>query len=247
MLAIARHTTPMHVMSRGGDVTVDENRKLQKDAALKHLIVAVGLRDKAARDLLTASEAPGGVRVLLKFAEPNDDMITSAPNAPPFPEPNVGWDPMTGSNVPTMSQSEYNTKVPDMSASRTDRSIYQPQGPDPNSMAVAQEAAQTGQKEVFDTAMLGSLLKTVGPHSMVDRYLGDLMKGTDRLGRILFELYWHGEEFQERYGKSETPELEDALRNSFEAMGEVVLKLKQKGVDPYNDDATADLTNIAHQ
>ncbi len=52
------------------------------------------------------------------------------------------------------------------------------------------------------------MLKSVRQDSMVDRYLGDLMKGMDRLGRILFTFYWHGEEFEERYGKQDIPELE---------------------------------------
>jgi hypothetical protein len=45
--------------------------------------------------------------------------------------------------------------------------------------------------------------------------LADVMKGMDLLGRILFTLYGHGEEFAERYGSQEMPELEDALRNAF--------------------------------
>jgi hypothetical protein len=58
------------------------------------------------------------------------------------------------------------------------------------------------------------------------------MKGMVRIGRILFQLYWHREAFEERYGKSHVPELEDMLRNSFEDMGDLVLDLKQKTIEP---------------
>ena len=43
-------------------------------------------------------------------------------------------------------------------------------------MGTAQQASQEGQKEVFDTSMIGGLLKAVRQDSLVDRYLGDLMK-----------------------------------------------------------------------
>jgi hypothetical protein len=115
-------------------------------------------------------------------------------------------------------------------------------------MMVAQQAARTGQREVMDAGMLGAMLKTVRTESMVDKYLGDLAKGMDRLGRILFQFYWHGEEFEERYGKADMPELEDGLRNSFEGMGDILLSLKRKAIDPFPHGGTeADLSAIAGQ
>jgi hypothetical protein len=58
--------------------------------------------------------------------------------------------------------------------------------------------------------MIGGMLKAVRQDTLVDRYLGDLMKGVDKLGRLLFMFYWHQEEFADRYGKSDLPELEDS-------------------------------------
>jgi hypothetical protein len=51
--------------------------------------------------------------------------------------------------------------------------------------------------------------------------------------------YWHGDEFAERYGKQDMPELEDSLRNAFEQAGDVVLFLRQKAVNPQGDGSTA--------
>jgi hypothetical protein len=178
----------------------------------------------------------------------DNDMISGAPNAPGFPEPYYGYDPLTGGNVPTMQTSEFNQKIPDMSASKTDRSIYYPFGPDPKAMQVAQQASQSGQKEIFDTAMLGGLLKAVRQDNIVDKYMGDLKKGLDRLGRLLFLYYWHGEEFEDRYGKQDMPELEDGLRNGFENVGDIVLKLMQKTVEVSPDEGTGvDLGAVANQ
>jgi hypothetical protein len=78
--------------------------------------------------------------------------------------------------------------------------------------------------------MISGLLKVVRQDGLVDRYLGDLMKALDKLGRILFLFYWHSDEFEDRYGKQDLPELEDTLRNSFEVLGDLVLFLKEKTV-----------------
>ncbi len=250
MTSLTGQLPGLKIYSDGRNVSLDESETINKQAALKRLIVGYGLREKAARELLRRAETDPHrtTRCLLKRAAPlGGDMISGAPGAPPFPEPNTGWDPM-GANIPTQNQTEFNVQIPDLAGSRTDRSMYQPQGPDPRSMQFAQQAAQTGQREVFDTAMLGSLLKSVRDDSIVDRYMGDLMKGMDRLGRILFLFYWRGEAFEERYGKQDMPELEDGLRNAFENMGEICLFLKKKTVESYPDEGTAtDLSNVANQ
>jgi hypothetical protein len=137
-----------------------------------------------------------------------------------------------------------------MSAMRTDRSIYNPNPmydkgvlgkmPDQDIEKIL-AAANSGQKEVFDTAMVGSMLRAVRDDSLVDRYMGELTKGLDKLGRILFMFYWHGDRFAERYGKADMPELEDSLRNAFEMLGDVILFLKQKTIEPYPDANAQDI------
>ena len=117
----------------------------------------------------------------------------------------------------------------------TDPDVYNPSPdalPDPLTMQTAQQAGQLGQKEVFDTAMITGLLKAVRKDSLVERYMGDLLKALDRLGRVLFMFYWHNDEFSDRYGKGDLPELEDSLRNAFEGLGDLVLFLKEKDVEP---------------
>jgi hypothetical protein len=77
---------------------------------------------------------------------------------------------------------------------------------------------------------------------MVDRYLGDLSRGMDRLGRILLLFYWHQEEFQERYGRQDLPELEDSLTSTMDQLGKLVMFLKKKTVrEPFEDNADIDL------
>jgi hypothetical protein len=190
-------------------------------AAFIHLVREHGFREAQAKDIIKKASTFKGYLSRVKYAF-----------APPPPAYNYGADPMAG-GIPTTEPQIDNQMIPGMSAANTDPAIYDPQNvADPMAMQVAQEAQQAGQKEIFDTAMIGSMLKSVRQDSIVDRYLGDLMKALDRLGRIIFMFYWHNEEFADRYGKQDMPELEDTIRNSFEVLGDLVLFLKQKTIEP---------------
>ncbi len=148
---------------------------------------------------------------------------------------------MMGDQVPTQVGGDQQVPVDGMTAATTDPQVYNPNTTlDRHEVSQIQNAAQTGQREIFDTAMIGSMLKAVRDDSMVDRYLGDLTKGMDRLGRILFFFFWHGDQFAERYGKQDLPELEDSLRNSFEALGDVIIFLRQKSIQPFPEEAGSD-------
>ena len=96
---------------------------------------------------------------------------------------------------------------------------------------LAQESGETGQKEVFDTAVIAGLVKAVDNDSMIDKYIGDLIVGLDRIGRIYFLFLQHNDKFKERYGQSDLVELEDSLKNTFKGMGELIMFLKQKTVE----------------
>ena len=52
--------------------------------------------------------------------------------------------------------------------------------------------------------------------------------GMDRLGRLLFLLYWHYDEFQERYGKDDLSEFTDNLKSTFEALGDLVIFMRRR-------------------
>lgn len=213
------------------------NQTLTKKAALISLIRDHGLREVQAREMIKAAAAlqPRNLaaRFFIKYADvyggPN---LQPGPGAPAFPEPQMGQEQMGPFNsVNSVYPQEDYLPVDGMQSQMTDPSIYDPfYQPDQEAMQVAQSASQSGQKEVFDTAMISGMLKSVRQDSLVDRYLGDLMKALDKLGRILFMFYWHQEEFEDRYGKQDLPELEDSLRNAFEVLGDVVLFLKEKTV-----------------
>jgi hypothetical protein len=246
-LRLKREMMPLEAFS-GPDVVTINGKSMGKEAAFKHLVVEWGLRPAAADAVL---EKSAGRRAHFRVKQAAPPFITEeGPTVPAFPGPLVGPDSIMGSNYPTVNTTYTEDRLYTGQNRSPDaqRPTAPPNSPDENLMQAARSAAQSGQKEVFDTAMLGSLLNAVREDSMIDRYLPDLMKGTDRIGRILFQFYWHNDEFADRYGDSDMVELEDGLRNAFEAVGDITLKLKQKGVDSeHSEGVNVDLGPLANQ
>jgi hypothetical protein len=244
-------TAALEVYHNGTEVVINKAAAMTPIKALVTLVEHHGLREDAAREILKTAAAKRKYSGRIKYANPYGSpmMINDAPGAPTDPGPVMGGETIMGSSVPTQLGIDMAMPVSGMSASQTDRQIYNPNTQlDNKAIQQVMEASQTGQKEVFDTAMIGSMLRAVRDDSMVDRYMGELTKGLDKLGRILFMFYWHGDRFADRYGKADMPELEDSLRNAFEMLGDVILFLKQKTIEPYPEEAGADidLSNVAN-
>lgn len=227
-------TGPFVALKTGGGT-----RLLTKAAALVVLVRDHGLREAQARDLLgraaAAARHNGEAAVFVKYAAPYvQPGLLPGPDAPAMPPPLTGVESLgpAGAVAAVYPQEQFVPVTEAAAANYADPQANDPfYLPDQRAMQLAQAAARSGQKEVFDVAMVAGLLKAVRQDSLVDRYLGDLMKALDKLGRIIFMFYWHQEEFEDRYGKQDLPELEDALRNAFEVLGDVVLFLKEKQVD----------------
>jgi hypothetical protein len=227
----------------GTEVTVNDTQ-MSPTRALVALVSQHGLREKAARELLARAKTKRKFACHIKYADPYGGpmMINNAPTAPSDPGPVMGGETIMGTSVPTQLGIDVGVPVAGMSASQTDRSIYNPNTQFDNQMMnQVMDAAQTGQREIFDTAMIGTMLRAVRDDGLVDRYMGELTKGLDKLGRIMFMFYWHGDRFADRYGKADMPELEDSLRNAFEMLGDVILFLKQKTIEPYPEEEAQDV------
>ena len=244
---IMRKTAELKVASCGDGYMINEGQQLSPVDTLITLVRDCNLREKAARFVMDQADAAHrrlgpAFRCRVKNASPF--LTQGAPGAPAIPEQEFGGHNPMGFSGPTVHGQDLELAVPSMSSANTDPSIYNVNPAnmeEPMDAAGVMQAAATGQKEVFDTAMIGSMLKAVRDDTMIDRYLPDLVKGVDRLGRILFMFYWHQDKFSERYGKQDLPELEDSLRNAFEMVGDVVLFLKQKTIEPYPEEDAQDL------
>lgn len=205
-------------------------RPMRKLAAFKELVTRYGMREHTANSLLKlASKTPP--EFIVKLAQGWEGQ----PNTPPaIPEPMYGSDP-TVMGGPAVQYPQQELLDVGSDPGRRDATVM-----DMDATYQAQRAAQQGQKEVMDTSVVGGLVKTMDPEAVVDNYLGDLLLGLDRVGRILFMLYWHWPKFKERYGDQDMPELEDSLRNVFDSMGDLVLFLRAKTIEPDVTSATAE-------
>jgi len=243
-LLLMQKLSSLTIVHNGTDVQLNDVAMTPKEA-LVSLVTKQGLREKAAKELLQTARTKRKFVCSVKYASPYGPpmMINDAPSAPAIPGPVMGGESIMGTSIPTQLGIDQGVPVDALRASNTDRSIYNPntQFDRPSAVSAVVNAASTGQREVFDTAMVGSLLRAVRDDGLVDRYMGDLAKGLDKLGRILFMFYWHGDRFADRYGKADMPELEDSLRNAFEMLGDVILFLKQKTIEPFSEEESIDV------
>jgi hypothetical protein len=97
---------------------------------------------------------------------------------------------------------------------------------------LANQAVQSGQGDVLDASALSAMLSLSDENQFIKKYLGDLLTAVDRLGKILFILYWNYRDFTEAYGESDIQQLEDHLVNAFKQLGTIVLDLKDKVAKP---------------
>jgi hypothetical protein len=259
--ALLQQTEPLTLVSAGRSIFVNQTQFTDKVAAIVHLVRDHKLREKQARELIAESAGRQQARIeyRIKYAEA---VSQDAPSAPAIPPDYISHGSLVNPDEATQYSQEYAMPVAGLRPNYADRSVYNPNTHfDPNAGGVGGSytstagsgdqssndpnggdlaaAVNSGQKEVFDTSMIGTMLKAVRDDSLVDRYLGPMVGGVDALGRLLFMFYWHGDEFAERYGKQDMPELEDSLRNAFEQAGDVVLFLRQKAVNPQGDGSTA--------
>lgn len=204
-----------------------------KLAALKNLIECHGLDEAQSLEMLKQANdyAPRNKAKtwIIKYAGPQ---LEEGPEAPAMPEPEYYSETgPRGSGYAVQPMLEEVQRIPGLEGQDNDPSLNEPSyEPDQGAMQSAQNAANAGQKEVFDTSMLATMLKSVSQTSDIDQDLGDLMKALDKLGRQLMMIYWHAEDYEERYGREDMPELEDSVRNNFDNLGDLCLFLKEKTV-----------------
>jgi len=240
-------TAALKVTHDGVRYHINERDNLTPVNSLIHLVRDHGLTEADSRFILkeAAAQSHKGSSFSCRVKYANPFLSQGGPTAPGFNDDAAmnGFNPM-GFAGQSQQGYEQDLPVPDMSGRNTDPNIYNVNPanmPEPMDANGVNRAIQSGQREVFDVSMIGSMLRAVRDDTMIDRYLPDLLKAVDRLGRILFQFYWHQDKFAERYGKQDMPELEDSLRNAFEMLDDVELFLQQKTIQPYPEEDVRDI------
>ena len=225
------------------EVSGIQSAPFRKTAMIKHLVEMAGLSGEDAEFLVTEARPRKSERLFLKLAADYQNFGNGdAPRQAYFPDPILGNERGIDASIMYPQTVLQNIGMIDPS----NRQIYRDfRYIDEPSKDLAFRAASKGQKEVLDVSVISGLIKTMDIGDAVDGYIGDLLLGLDRIGRILFMFYWHYDKFKERYGSQDMPELEDNLRNVFVNLGELALFLKQKTIEPDQaNTAEARLTDV---
>jgi hypothetical protein len=237
----------LQVRSDGVRYTVvldgQHSARLTKSALYQDLIENKGLSEDSV-DYLVSQVQGGRSKSDIHFLKYAFTYTASGdvPNQASFPDPLYGSEPglQVKTHYPQTMLQGLGTINSSGNRDNYTRSMYI----DEDARNNAQQASQMGQKEILDTSVISGLVKTVDTDSTIDSYIGDLLLGLDRVGRILFMFYWHNDKFKDRYGRQDMVELEDNLRNVFKNLGELSLFLKQKTIEPDNDaNSEVDLAN----
>ncbi len=217
----------------GEEFKVRVGGRVKKHASAKEaildLVVRGGLREKAARDAVGLGKAKASHVFPVKRAYARYE--NTGPDAPALPDAWRGEEPVGPNSIDAIYRQRENVPMPD-AVPQTDPMIYDPfYQPDRNMMTLAQQASQSGNKELFDVSVLANLAKTTRLDMMVDRYIGRHMSSIDGLGNTLFHIYNNYEIFADHYGDDDMPKLEDGVRNTFDSLGDLVLYLKEQAVN----------------
>ena len=201
--------------------------------ALTTLVTQFGLDASDARQMIADAKKDGVKVAQYKIAAPAEIMYPAVEDGASFAaDPRLGVTQQTPAPqlIPAMQGGAGDPTTQAIEDSIT--GMNQSQG-DPMSSQSVQEvlqAAQTGEREVFDTSTISNLLDSNEIDSLLTRFTKDLDIGLDRLGRIHFLLMLHREKFVNRFGSDDIIGIEDALNNTFKGLGELVLKLKEREI-----------------
>lgn len=220
---------PMTVASNGSEYFVSVNAAKQKyDSPIKAkigMVLDYGLSEKQAAELIDSmpDHVASSKKGFLKAAAVGDHTF-QLQDATPY---------ANALGQPTFDRHVYTDTSERGDGYQKDPTriglgdVQQEEGLE-GSVNQANQLAQSGQKELFDTHSIATLAKFVSPASKVSDYMPDFISCLDRLGRMLFLVHWQTDKFEQMYGRSEMPELVEMLTNVFKNLGELVVFLKRK-------------------
>ena len=222
------------------------SRPLMPKTALTQLVMHHGLRETTARELIKQAALQRTAMAFVKYASPYLTNIETHGPAWPTETPQGEWQGFGGDNMPVEEPYGVGQRV-DMPQESPEERDEINRFHQENTRGIAQQAAEQGQTDVFDASMLMSLCRAMRDDQIIDRYIPALAKAMDATARLLIGLYWHRDDFAERFGDKDVPDIEDGLRNLLEGLGDMTLQLKQKTIDPYPEtqDLGVNLTDLA--
>lgn len=194
---------------------------------------AVAIMDKAASDKRCDVWLMGKSAAALKLMqEPNFQTSYSAAFGTEVENPQSFALPVEG-NREVVPESRIGDAWDPKSADGLPGNVLSEEQPE----ALQQLAAMHKLPHVFEHGVVGSLTKTFDSVAMIDKYLPDMEKALDSMGRIIFLFYWKPSEFEDAYGSDDMSNLENELLSNFKQFGDMVLNLTKKSKIRRNGEA----------
>lgn len=243
MRLMMNKTSALKLADHGSEVSVNGYR-MSKEAGLFYLIRGHHFREEEAKGLLkTASMAKyhnTGYVTRVKYAAGRPAVRMEEYESAFLPFPNLNHDtyevpPTTtrrGRVVPGFTANE---PTEDEYGASTQYHDYFDEMPEEELLETAQRASQDGTKELFDAAGLSSLFKATPAEDMLHQFLPEWTTALDKSCRALLMYYWFMPALADQYGDREIPELGDSLRRQVDVLGDTVLFVKEKTIEPYGN------------
>jgi hypothetical protein len=226
---------------------VIDRKDFTKESAFKTLVVDYAFRNKTASEILMVADLAYGQTLTIPYVEPMQK-VADLPIDPVYggggflsDMPDNTMSPVFQDNQ--LSTDSYSGLPIDGGMGSTQQLGYEDQPippdflnevppPDPMALQQAAEAAQTGRKDVFDVSTLVALLSSNRREDMLRDYTSDLKGSLDVVGRLLFGLFWDRDRYIDLFGDEDIGKFEDALKDTLDILGDLVLFLLQKDDTP---------------
>lgn len=98
------------------------------------------------------------------------------------------------------------------------------------------QAADLGDEQAFEATAIGSLAANADLKSIVGNYMPNLEEALDNLGRILMSIWMKEDELRADFGEMDYIDLEEKLRNVFNNLGNLILRINQTAMTAPSQD-----------
>ena len=243
-----KKTAQLKLLEDGNEILINGAR-LSKQAGFFHLIQVHGFRETDAKRLMKSAAEQGrrgrGYVTRVKYAAGQQTpMMASDFMQTSIPFPNMETNSITDYMPRVPSRSSYIPQVSSYGV-QYDKEHFVPSAGRPNYQVIddmpdeqlaqmAQQASQRGDKEMFDAAGFGAIFKGSPRKDMLHQYLPKWSSALDGLCRAYLTFLWFGPALAEQYGDADMPEMKDSLVRAIDVLGDVVLEVKNKTIEPYS-------------
>lgn len=98
------------------------------------------------------------------------------------------------------------------------------------------QAADLGDEQAFEATAIGSLATNADLKSIVSSYMPNLEEALDNLGRILLSIWMQESKIRTDFGEEDYVDLEEKLRNVFNNLGNLILRINQTAMTAPSQD-----------